>query len=180
MSNLKIKSISFSIFTIISLSAVSQDIIVGDYYSDCKQLSLFKDFTFMISEFPSSWAKGKWSIKVDTLTLEYIPIYDTLIEFYCYSLRVDNKTLPLLLPQKKVLLSNDELPETFIDTVENSNEVPEIEMKLIPKNQEKNIVPPKLLIKKSVLYYFNEKGQPIIRGCHGCLSNRKVKCGWRK
>jgi hypothetical protein len=164
----------------VQMEVFSQKSIVGDYYSYCNRLSIFEDSTFRISEFQASWAKGTWRIHSDTLLLEYVPIYDSVIIYTRYSLP-DLNIRNLFLAQKNRVLSSDEVSNSFVDTTA-SDYVSEAKMKVPIGShyQNKELVPPNLLITKNILYDFDSLGKPITRNCRNFQTNKKIKCGRMK
>ena len=75
--------IVFTLFPLFSaLFAVSQKSPVGKYYHNFGQkLTLKADSTFEFNshfDLSSSWSNGKWSHNKDTISLFFVPIYDTL------------------------------------------------------------------------------------------------------
>jgi hypothetical protein len=61
---------------------IEQKNIEGEYYNHFgSNLKINSDKTFLYTwsfDLASSWSKGKWEIKNDTIYFQIIPVYDTL------------------------------------------------------------------------------------------------------
>ncbi|MFC5272018.1 hypothetical protein [Adhaeribacter terreus] len=70
------------VFSMITFGMQAQDKIVGDYYNYFgSELKLKPDSTFEYKwrlEQSSSWTKGTWKAKSDTIFLKMVPVYDTV------------------------------------------------------------------------------------------------------
>lgn len=154
------KAVIFILFFFTTLSLTAQKNLIGQYrnYSG-ERIQLYQDSTFKYTwhfHMMSSWTKGIWELKGDTVYLKMVPIYDTL-----------KKTSPNNVTTDILVLSSDETPErlpdpatttTAVDIKSAPEIIPEIyqgdnNIATFSLGWQNNHYPPnKLLVKKGRLY----------------------------
>ena len=136
----------------------AQDHIAGryrDYFGSL--LNLNADSTFKYTwhfDLQSSWTKGTWTLKNDTLYINMVPTYDTVSLF-----KSDKRTVDSL------IMSIDEIPERL--TQAEFNGIP-----LYAGGQNRMSYPVKLLLKKGRLYKI-QKGRLVNKKQKGFWPNKK-------
>jgi hypothetical protein len=129
----------------------------GEYYDNFgTTLLLNPDFTFVYKwhfDLSSSWSKGNWKIKNDTIYFTVVPIYDTL--------RIDGK-------EDSLILSETEKPLLITD-VKNYNAFRD----LSTGGQNKREINSKLFFRKDKLYHINKSGKLITKKVRSVLTSEK-------
>lgn len=141
-------------------SANGQQMVAGtyqDYFGE--ELELNADYTFKHRwrfDLASTWAKGEWTIKNDTIYLKAIPVYDSL--FY----KDEESDVKL----NKLVVSIDETSEkiTYEQHAMNS---------LVSGGQNIERAPKKLFYRNGKLFNIDEKGRLIKKKQKGLWSGKK-------
>jgi len=180
------KILTFSFFLSFSFGLAAQDKLVGHYRNSFgHHIRLNADNTFNFTwycDLQSSWTKGIWTFKKDTIYLKMIPIYDTFSYRNSNNLIVDTLILAddeipkritpvdevlFSRPKQKIfptkrLNSNNMIVDTFIVL---EAELPEISLiqnaivrkELLSGGQNLISCPDKLVLKKGRLYEIQNK-----------------------
>ena len=143
---MKILTIAFLLTLPLGLCA--QDKIVGryrDYFGNRIQLNADNTFKFTWNfDLASSWTKGTWLLKNDTVFFHMVPTYDTLRYTSRNNLIVDT-----------LIFSDDEIPERITP-------IQSAATALSSGGQNRMTYPDKLLFRKERLYKI-QKGNLVIK-----------------
>lgn len=143
------------------LRSMSQNDISGLYRVYANTIYINPDSTFSyrwMFDTVQEWARGKWSIKNDTIYFKMIPIYDTLI----YS---DKNGIKVT----KIVLSDDEKKEIII-----------MPLSKYPFNPNESIYhqgsyyfPKKLFFRDNKLFEINSKGKLVKKKYRGFMTTKR-------
>jgi hypothetical protein len=153
------------IFTAIFLLTVSftssaQKNVVGkyrDHFGNSIQLNLDSTFEYTWRfDLSSSWTKGTWILRSDTVYFHMVPIYDTLMQTNVNCMTSDT-----------LILSTDRIAERF-------TQIEFVSMLLSSGGQNRVAYPSKLLFRKGRLYKI-QKGKLVLKRRRGFWSTTKQK-----
>lgn len=138
---------------------------IPGFYQDHfgSSLQLYKDSTFTYRyrfDLISSWNKGKWTVKNNTIYFQIVPVLDTVI-FKDENNRIINQTVVQSVDENANLISAEEYIKTRSNTPEK-----------YPRE-----IPLKLLFRKNKLYNLNKDGKPIKKKYKG-FGTRKKYGSW--
>ena len=142
------------------LKVVGQESVVGEYYNYFgSNLKINADSTFKYTwrfDLASSWTKGKWKVKNDTIFLEVIPVYDTL-KYYSGGGKVLRDSLLLSLDEKSESITSEQFAM----------------YSLTGGGQDKESIPKKLYYRNGRLFGIKENGDLRRKRVKGFMTNRK-------
>lgn len=166
------------LFLFLFVNALAQKKITGnyrDYFGS--RIFLYSDSTFKYTwhfDMQSSWTKGIWGIKEDTVYFKMLPVYDTILIKDSHGISKDS-----------LILSQDENPERIFAESAHSTSVNLQSTELIPKiyvdnpslllssgGQNKNLYIDKLIFKRGKLYCI-VNGKPYKKKEKGVWSKKK-------
>lgn len=135
----------YLILLLIFLFGNSKTSVSGEYHDYFgNKLEINSDSTFLYNwnfDLASSWSKGKWTIKNDTIYFSVIPVFDTL--------RISEKD--------SLILSSDEKSEIITDKNVMFGDL------LSGGGQNRKTMPSKLYYKGNKLYEIGEHGNLIVK-----------------
>lgn len=136
--------IYLAILSVFLLGNSKPESVHGEYYNHFgSKLKINPDSTFLYSwdfDLASSWSKGKWEVKNDTVYFSVIPVFDTL--------RIARKKDSLILSANQVaeLITDTDSPVTAL---------------ISSGGQNRHQMSPKLYYKGDRLYEIGKHGKPI-------------------
>jgi len=152
------------------LSSFGQDNVTGEYYDSfgCK-LILNSDSTFEFTwhfDLAGSWSKGKWLIDKDTIILENIAVYDTVIY-------TDTISVNKIEKREELVLSADDSSEMI--------SVTEAVLSSISGGGQNRKAPPdKLIYRRNRLYLLDKNGKIDNKKHPTLLTGKKYKSYYRE
>ncbi len=146
---------------------IGQSNVIGKYQAYFgKRITLNENNTFLYNwnfDVCSSWSYGKWFLKNDTIELQIINLYDTLV--------VENKSNGVYKDSLVTAL-------TFNPKRITSNEY--IPVYLLSGGQNRQPLPLKFLFRKNKLIEINENGKLLTKKVKGFGTNKKIKTWYIK